>query len=187
MGDYRSLSDAEIIRGIACRSDDAFRALYHAHTGQLTRFVQNNNGSQQDAQDIEQKAIIVLYEKVIQGNFSLSSKLSTFLFGVGKNLWYKELNKRSKSQAHKVSIEPVYEEISFSMDTEDDDEAILIKYFRQLGDSCRRILRGKYYDKLSDKELSSAIGTITEDNIRKRRYKCLQQLKKMFTTNLSHG
>ena len=42
----------------------------------------NNNGNEDDAKDIFQESIIVLYEKVKAGKFELSSKLKTFIYSV---------------------------------------------------------------------------------------------------------
>lgn len=185
--DHTHLTDSEILTGISARSDQAFQAIYHDRTIQLKNYITNNNGSPADAQDIEQKTIIVLYEKVISGHFSLTSKLSTFLFSVGRNLWLKELRKKSLTNSLADDAYNDYEDINFTMEAEDDQEERLLSCLQQLGVACQRLLRGKYYDKMSDKDLSEALGDISEENVRKRRYKCIQKLKKFFLKEKTHG
>jgi len=57
----------------------------------ILRMVQQNNGSDDDAKDLFQEAMIILYEKVQQGDFDLYSKLKTFLYAVCRRLWQKKL------------------------------------------------------------------------------------------------
>ena len=42
----------------------------------------NNNGSSDDARDIFQEAVIVLYEKARTGTFELNCQLKTYLYSV---------------------------------------------------------------------------------------------------------
>ena len=56
-----------------------------------------NSGNEEDAIDVLQDALIVLCEKVKLGTFELSSKLSTYLYGIARNIWYKKLRTSGKA------------------------------------------------------------------------------------------
>ena len=45
----------------------------------VMQLIINNNGTPDDAKDIYQEAIIVLYNKIKKGDFELNSKLKTFI------------------------------------------------------------------------------------------------------------
>ena len=55
-----------------------------------------DNSATQDAEDLTQEALIVLYRKSKTEDFILSVKPTTFLMGVVKCLWYKKLRTRNK-------------------------------------------------------------------------------------------
>src|ERR1700712_1349091 len=56
----------------------------------------NNNGSADEARDIFQEAMIVLYEKAKSGTFELNCLLKTFLYSVSRRLWLKRLQQLQK-------------------------------------------------------------------------------------------
>src|ERR1043166_3932789 len=65
-------------------------------------WVRNNGGSGDDAADIFQEAMVVLFEKAQHEDFRLSCKIGTYLFAVSKHLWFKKLE-RSKRQPGALS------------------------------------------------------------------------------------
>lgn len=183
MENYRTYTDAAILDGIKNNDRQAYKAIYYDRVKSLRTYVLNNNGTTDDAYDIEQKSIIVLYEKVIAGHFVLTSKLSTYLQAVGRNLWLKELKIKGKyineSSYGDIDIGQS-EEIELQLEPKNDDEAKLLKALNKLGEICQKLLKGKFYDNQSDKELSELMVDMTTENVRKRRYKCLQKMKKLF-------
>lgn len=179
---YKNYSDTAILAGIKDNDRNAFKAIYHDRTKPLRTYIHNNSGDTDDAYDIEQKAIIILYEKVVAGGFELTAKLSTYLYAVGRNLWYKELKSRSQyvTESTYGHIEIGQEEaVELRLEPKDDEETKMLAALNQLGEICQKLLRGKFYDNKSDKELSAKLGDLTEENVRKRRYKCLQKVKKI--------
>ena len=55
-----------------------------------------NGGSKDDAADLFQETVIVLYQKVKAGNFDLQCLLKTFLYSVARRLWLKKLQQQQK-------------------------------------------------------------------------------------------
>lgn len=177
---YSDLTDDEILEGIKLRNSVSFHALYNGRTDQLKRFVLNNNGSIDQANDIEQQCIIILYEQVVGEKLSLfaNTKLSTYLYAIARNLWLKEIKKGSTT----ISEEAIDIDLYYEDDTTFDytNERTLKKCLIEISDGCRKLLIGKYYDKKSDSQLCEELGDVSVDNIRKRRYKCMQKLKSLF-------
>ena len=60
-----------------------------------------SGGTKQEAEEIFNDALLLLIEKVQEQNFQLTSKLSSFLYGINRFLWMNELRKKKKS----VSLE----------------------------------------------------------------------------------
>jgi DNA-directed RNA polymerase specialized sigma24 family protein len=75
-------ADSEIILGILNDSKEILNRLYSTYFPMILQLVLNNNGNEDDAKDVFQESIIVLYNKVKSGNFELNSKLKTFLYSV---------------------------------------------------------------------------------------------------------
>ncbi|MFN5889989.1 MAG: RNA polymerase sigma factor, partial [Bacteroidota bacterium] len=68
--------------------------LYKAHEKMTIRHVINNSGKIEDAQDLLQEALVVLWQNARKPGFDLTVKPATYLNAVIKNLWLKQLSKR---------------------------------------------------------------------------------------------
>src|SRR5438105_1297170 len=56
----------------------------------------NNNGTTDDAKDIFQEAMIVLYEKARSGTFELNCQIKTYVYSVCRRLWLKKLQQANR-------------------------------------------------------------------------------------------
>ena len=89
-------TDNEVILGILNHSENVLKRLYLAYFPMVLQLIINNNGNEDDAKDIYQEAIIVLYNKVKGGDFELSSKLKTYIYSVCRRLWLKRLSQMNR-------------------------------------------------------------------------------------------
>lgn len=176
--------DEEIILGIQNGDNIAVQKLYKFYYPTVAKMILNNSGSAEEAQDIFQETVMVLYDKITKGNFELSSKLKTFLYAVSKRLWLKQLT-RGESKYHIDSIDN-HEDSLIAVDAIEEHE-ILEKNLVQmeealsgLGEPCKTILHDFYILNKSMTEIGEKFGYTNADNAKTQKYKCLQRLKKIF-------
>ena len=62
----------------------------------MVKMVLKNNGTEEEAQDIYQDALIVFWEKVVKDELTLTAKISTYLYSICYNLWLKELDRKRR-------------------------------------------------------------------------------------------
>lgn len=154
-----------------------------AYFPMILQLVLNNSGTQDDAKDIYQEAIIVLYNKVKAGNFELSSKLKTFIYSVSRRLWLKRLSHMSRYSA--VDIKDFQEHLPVEEETDHHAERD-IQFdkmkgaMQQLGEPCKTIIDDFYIQNKSMQEICERFGYTNADNAKTQKYKCLQRLKKLF-------
>lgn len=180
----KDIDDLDILRGIANRDNKVILQLYKLHYPSIERMVINNSGSKDQAKDIFQEVVMVLYDKVTQQGFVLGCKLKTFLYAVCRRLWLKQLSKKENSH---FSIE------QDGYDTASDYEEDIQSYLEQekqfsrmddalqlLGEPCQSILRDFYIQNKSMQDICDKFGYTNTDNAKTQKYKCLQRLKKLF-------
>lgn len=144
----------------------------------------NNNGSVDDARDIFQEAMIVLYEKARSGTFELNCLLKTFIYSVCRRLWLKKLQQQQKmapvpdenGMDQLVSVE---EEVD-SYGQRNMDFQHMEKAMQQLGEPCRSLLDAFYLQKRNMIDIASHFGYTNADNAKNQKYKCLMRLRKLF-------
>lgn len=175
-------ADSEIILGILNNSEEVLNRLYKTYFPMVLQLVLNNNGNEDDAKDIFQESVIVLYNKVKTGNFELNSKLKTFIYSVCRRLWLKRLNAQSRNVRN---IEDFSEFIPIEDDLEKHEEkdkqfATMEKALQHLGEPCKTIIEDYYLQNRSMQEICEKFGYTNADNAKTQKYKCLQRLKKLF-------
>ena len=155
----------------------------------IQAFILNNNGSSEDARDIFQEAMIVLYEKATSGRFELTAQVRTYLYSVCRRLWLKRLQQMQRFGA---PVESMAEQVQVDEDLEAHErrnEAFLTmeKALGGLGEPCRSLLEAYYIQKKNMQEISEHFGYTNAENAKNQKYKCLTRLKKMFFTQFKSG
>jgi len=175
-------TDREVVLGILNNSEEALNKLYAGYYPMVLQFILNNNGDEDDAKDVYQEAIIVLYNKIKTGNFELSSKLKTYLYSVSRRIWLKKLSQQSRKTSNIADFEDV---LAVDEDLEQHEQKDL--QFDQmkvalegLGEPCKTIIQDFYIHSLSMQEICEKFGYTNTDNAKTQKYKCLQRLKKLF-------
>lgn len=156
--------------------------LYTAYFPMALQLVLRNNGNEDDAKDIFQEAVIVLYNKVKSGNFELSSKLNTFLYAVCRRLWLKRLSGQNRNIGNITDFEELIP-VDDDLDRYEEQDMKFRKMnaaLNLLGEPCKTIIEDFYMNSLSMQDICEKFGYTNADNAKTQKYKCLQRLKKLF-------
>lgn len=175
-------TDSEVVLGILNDSKETLSRLYTSYFPMILQLVLKNNGNEDDAKDIFQESIIVLYNKVKSGDFELNSKLKTFLYSVCRRLWLKRLNAESRMVRN---IQDFSEIMAVEDDLEKHEEKdrqfeLMESALNHLGEPCKTIIEDYYIQNKSMQEICEKFGYTNADNAKTQKYKCLQRLKKIF-------
>lgn len=168
--------------GILNNSERTLNYIYKANFPMILQLVINNNGNEDDAKDIYQEAIIILYNKVRAGGFELNSKLKTYIYSVCRRLWLKRLTQKSRYAGDIQDFQdyiPIEEDVTIHERRElefSKMEAVL----STLGEPCKTIIQDFYMHNRSMQDISEKFGYTNTDNAKNQKYKCLQRLKKLF-------
>lgn len=179
-------TEQELLDLLAQGNRQATTQVYKQHGKMMMAWVQNNGGSQADAADILQEAMVVLYEKAQTPEFCLTCKIGTYLFAVGKHLWYKKLQQRQKSPEFLQDTEGegnpdlAYEEDVKAHEERELHYDQLDTALEQLGEPCRSLLKAFYHHDKSMTDIASDFGYTNPDNAKTQKYKCLNRLRKIF-------
>ncbi len=153
--------------------NDVLVCLYKQHYDSILQFVLRNSGSEDDAADVFQDALVIFYQKVRSSEFHSKSSIKTYLYAVARNLWLNKLRKRTFDLS-KLEVEESY---SF------DDEAIIQTSrltmhdaLEQIGATCKKLLIDFYYNKLSMQSIMETYGLSSNEAARNKKYRCLQRL-----------
>ena len=175
-------NEIALLEGLAKDDRQAVQTIYKQHYNMVQSLVINNNGTADDARDIFQEAMIVLYEKAKSGQFELTSQLKTYIYSVCRRLWLKRLQQQQKFAPDVGGLEetvPVEEELDLH-EQKNLDLQMMEKAMHSLGEPCKSLLEAYYLQKKNMTEIASNFGYTNADNAKNQKYKCLMRLKKLF-------
>jgi len=169
-------SDDTYVKGIINGDSTIITALYTEYFGSIKRFIQSNSGTEEDARDIFQEAIVVLYRKAVSKQLTLTSSLYTFLYAICKNLWLKQL-RRKKADGVTIHQDTVYiyEDDLEATIVEQEQYSFFMSKFRELGKDCQKVLR-LFFDRKSMQEIAKLMGYKSTQYAKKRKFICKKYL-----------
>lgn len=174
-------SDEAIIEGLRLRSDFIIRYIYKADYPMIKYLVMSNSGSDEDAEDIFQDSLIVIFKKIKAHNLDLNSSFHTYLYSVSRNLWLQKLTERKKFRFKFEEAENFVElpedEVAQLHAEEMEKLRLYQQHFLTLNADCQKVLL-MFMKNMSLKQIADEMGYKTEKYAKTRKYLCKEELKK---------
>lgn len=174
--------DQKYIDALINHETTMLHELYQKYSGNIKWLVVKNSGSESDAADIFQEALLSIYNKAKSEKFILTCPLDAFLYVVCKNKWINELRKR-KSPKVTIDDTAVY---SLGEDPLEQVEEIILfekrndllnQKISELGESCRQLLQLSWTGK--PMEEVAKILNVSYGYVRKKKCECMAKLTAM--------
>ena len=171
--------DQRFIQGLLTNDGPTVDEIYRKYAGVIRNFIGRNGGSQDDAADIFQEALIDLYNQGRYKDLQLTCPFEAFLLLICKRKWY---NLQKKRGLHRVTNST--EEVSLlgedvfaraeQLAAEESRARLFLEQFARLADKCREILKlsltGEAQEKIAEK-----LG-VTYGYLRKKKSECMATL-----------
>ncbi len=174
-------NDEELIEGLRQGNDAVLNFLYKNYYGVVRGMVLKSYGNEDQARDIFQEVIIVIYNKLQDSNFKITSSFFTFFYAVIKNTWldYRKLSLKNpliyaKDYSDEIGVGIEIDQVEV-LATKAIRLGLFNTYFKELADGCQQILslfRAEY----KAEEIANELGFKSANYVRKRKSECLKIL-----------
>lgn len=173
-------SDEAIIEGLRLRSDYIIKYMYQEMFPMIRYLVVKNSGNDEDAEDVFQDGLIIVFKKIRDHELDLTCSFRTYIYSVCRNIWLQKLNKR-KQYAREFSDVESFVDLPDKVDQFQEEEMEKYRLYQQhfltLGEDCQKVLL-LFMKKQSLKEIAIEMGYKTEKYAKTRKYLCKEELKK---------
>ncbi len=181
--------EAELLKRLAKNEKSAIDAIYKDNYKLIQQLIINNNGTEDDARDIFQETLIVLYQKAKSDSFELNCQIRTYVYSVARRLWLKRLQSNRRFE---TPVDNFEEMVQVEEDVEvheklDRQYGIMKSALGKIGEPCKSLLEAFYIHNKNMQEISSFFGYTNSDNAKNQKYKCLMRLKKLFFAQYKNG
>ncbi|MBP6334738.1 MAG: sigma-70 family RNA polymerase sigma factor [Bacteroidia bacterium] len=170
-----NIREIDLLQKIASADSAAFSILYKRHFNMVRYFVKQNSGSNDDASDLFQEVLIIIFEKLRDQKLQLTCSLKTYIYSIARNQWMKQLRARKNT----VSIKNFEDFVSVEIEEVEPPSISIVNLLNEIGDACRNLLILFYYRKKTMEEISVELNYSNADTAKNQKYKCIQRLKKM--------
>ena len=182
-------SNMELLNGILKNDTIVLQFIYSKFYSNINFFIKKNNGDEDDANDIFQEAVIIIYRKLKTNELVLDCSFDTYLYSICRFLWLKELEKR------KIEKENIKDNHEYNDEIYDDGLEIVTdlneryklyqKHFANLGKDCQKILQ-LYFDKVPLQNIADVMGFKSEKYAKKRKFSCKEYLIKSIKQDMQY-
>lgn len=174
-----TMTEQEIFERICKGDEKTLEVLYKKYYRMMTKLVITNSGTEEEAKDIYQDALVVFWQKATSGKLVMTAKISTYIYSICQNLWRKELD-RKKRLSHEEKDVPVIPDT----DSEERNK-IVARCIEQLGDTCKKVLMYYYFDEMSMQDIADKLGFANTDTAKTKKYKCKKKLDELVKAQYS--
>lgn len=159
--------------------------LYKDVFPRVKSYILINSGSEDDALDIYQDAIVALCKQVRLKRFDLKHEVAGFLYSVSRNLWINKVKREGR-----MSYIPDNYDFAENADFTDhiltrENEKTLKAITDELGNKCFELLKQSIFLKSTTDEIIKKMGFATANAVKTQKYKCKQKLLKIIEANPS--
>jgi len=175
-------SDKAIIQGLKQKKTPVIRYMYREYFPSILSMIEQNNGVYEDAEDIFQDGLVVLYRRFSKGTAKLNCSLKTFFYAVCRNLWMQHLE-RTRLVTYRDDLEVNESTMRYQLREEELRAEYLerMRYFQEhfleLPSDCQRLLL-LFLDKVPLKDIAGIMGLSGVKYVKSRKYACKNMLRK---------
>jgi RNA polymerase sigma factor (sigma-70 family) len=171
--------DQQYIDALLNNDTTLLKELYDKYAGKIRGMVLKNNGSDADAADILQEALLAIYQRAKKQNFVLTCPLDAYLYLICKNRWINELNKKGVRKVTFTDTEGFnYNEDIFQnaeiTQNQYERRSLLVQKLKELGEGCRQLLELSWSG-LPMEEVAKKLQN-TYGYVRKKKSECMAKL-----------
>ena len=151
--------------------------IYDNYFYRIQTFINRNSGTDEDAQDVFQDAILVIFQKLRKEEIVLNCSFGTYLYSICRLLWLKQLKMKSQKKAFiEESEETVKLDDTLDIIHEKNERYNLyLEHFNKLSYNCQKILE-LFLARIALKEIAKILGLKSEQYVKKRKHICKEKL-----------
>jgi len=147
-----------------------FTKLYLKAFPSVAKYISRRGGSFDEAKDIFHDALVIFYERSVDGCMDNGINETAYLVGITKNLWLR--NFRDKADIAGLD--------GIDMQAEEDENpsiSRLLNLLEKAGSKCMQLLKNFYYDKLPLQDIAETFGFSGTRSATVQKYKCLEKVR----------
>ncbi|MBC7774939.1 MAG: sigma-70 family RNA polymerase sigma factor [Phycisphaerae bacterium] len=178
--------DLTYIRAILNNDSTLLDEIYRRFLPPLFGMLRRNGGRFEDAKDVFQEAIVVVFHHAARPGFQLTAPFQSYLIGIGRFIWLRQLKKNARIEVTSDR------EDGFDVDAdlehqifESEKQRLFREKFTLLGKDCQQLLQ-RFFDREPLNRIANDMG-YTDDYVKKKNKVCKGKLMELIQKDTRYG
>lgn len=174
----------QLAEGIRQKDHSVITEIYRKYYPLVLGYLVRNGGSETDARDIFQEALIVVYRLASENRLDIKEDFGSFLVGISKRIWLKQIRRTGIHERYVQNTDQeTIEKHPSDVELENEHKLNLIRNnILKLGKECQKVLT-LVAEGFSNEEIADKLGYKNEKVIRSKKYKCKEALIKFIKSD----
>ncbi len=177
----------EIISGLRGQDSETLKYIYKEYFLMIVKLIQDNSGCIQDAEDVFQEGLVVIFRKIQDRDFQINYTFKTYFYTVCKNIWLVRLRNKSREL---TGFDEQIELMELDQDLlqeiyKNERYHLYRKHFKDLDEPCQQLLKFHFL-KRPMIEIVKRMGFSSINYARKKKFKCKEKLIKRIQSDISY-
>ena len=174
-------SDVEMVQGLKNNNQRAIDEVYKRYYKTMKQFIVMNHGDEEDAKDIFQEAMMIVYENCRNNKLELKCSLKTYVYSIVRNLWYKKGRSENvvPEFVESCNKDELLEEVIDEFDPDtikwNERRTFFYKIFSLLTKDCQKLLK-MVLEGLDLNVITKKMKYSSVQHTKNRRYRCKEKL-----------
>lgn len=158
--------------------DIDYQSIYTSCFPIIRSMVLKNNGTIDDARDVFQESILILFQNSTKEQFELRVATCTYLYSIARNKWLRNV----RTFDRRTSIEQL-DNTPAEIALQDNDEQkqrqrLLLKHLGNIGAKCERMLQ-LFFEGVPGEQIATELEFSSYEYYRVAKTRCIDNLKKL--------
>lgn len=175
--------DLPFIRAILHNDTRVLELMYRKFLPPVFGMLRRNGGTFEDAKDVFQEAIVVVFHHASRPGFQLTAAFQSYLLGICRFIWLRQLKKNARTE--------VTSDLEDGLDVgadlerqivESEKQALFREKFSLLGSDCQQLLQ-RFFNREPLGNIALSMG-YTDDYVKKKNKVCKEKLMELIQKDL---
>ncbi len=173
-----AIDESIFLNGLRQNDYQILDEIYKTYLPKITAMVIQNKGTRDDARDVFQEGLVILFNKLNTPDFELTTGFAAYFYGTCRFIWLRQLKKKYRKEVTLEDDERLIAEASIEKDLIESEQRKFYKQkFAELTEECQSVLQS-FFNGKPLKEIAQKMGYTTE-YVKRKKYKCKERLAQL--------
>lgn len=170
-----------------CNGDQRLiREIYANHARSILYWVVQNNGSEADAQDLFQDALMAIFDRYCGRDTALTSSIGALIMAICRRKWFDRLAQKKREEAVRKTEERRYNDEDSEWEAaeaavlQQARQDCLARVFKLLSDQCQQLLSLITEGIASVEQIAEAVGLPNANAVYQSKHRCTARWRQLF-------